>query len=475
MSFLHPWAFAGFASLMVLVLLSLWRQRPVRVVVPSARLWAMIPDRLPPVRSLQRPRVGLFLILQMLVASALVFAMAGPGIVESRPSHRHLTVVVDGSVYMQPRLDAVKGELRRLDSNDVITYIDSATLRTRSREYWARGTSDGVVDPGPALDLAASLGNPILYVSDRAPSWHPPPSATLHVALVGGPLRNIGIVDATVRDGRLFLRLSQAAPVTVSMDGKRLELPPAAVHLVDVPAGATRIDVRIPADDFLLDDTVVVEKSAGKVTVAFEGRPDAAIRTAIESNPQARIVQGGRPQVLIRIGAPPDRATAPLVVDVDPAGGVESWSPPGTLSITPHKLTEGMEAEDLHFQQVGKLVGPVESPLLSDAGSPIAAVVRPGHVMLAARYASTGWPARPSFPIFWANVLNYSASAAGSWRITGLLDEAASHPGQVHQPFDPAVLGPRPFAPLRIDLTGAAIALAALFLGLLWFVERRGI
>jgi len=46
-SFLHPGAFAGLASILLLILLSLWRQRPARVVVPSVRLWERISDRLP--------------------------------------------------------------------------------------------------------------------------------------------------------------------------------------------------------------------------------------------------------------------------------------------------------------------------------------------------------------------------------------------------------------------------------------------
>ena len=107
-------------------------------------------------------------------------------------------------------------------------------------------------------------------------------------------------------------------------------------------------------------------------------------------------------------------------------------------------------------------------------GEPVAAIRRPGEIVLAARWASTGWPTRRSFPIFWANVLDYAASGVGTWRAQGLLDEAASRPGLDPMPFDPGALDARPRVPLRTDLATGPVALAALLLAILWFVESRG-
>jgi hypothetical protein len=152
---------------------------------------------------------------------------------------------------------------------------------------------------------------------------------------------------------------------------------------------------------------------------------------------------------------------------------VESWGPPETISLAKHPLTEGMEAEDVKTALVGTLAGPVDAALILSGGKPVAAVRKPGEIAVAARYAESGWPATPSFPIFWSNVIGYGASGAAAWRAQGLLDESASRPGLERKTLDPGALGTRPLVPLRNDLTAASIALAALLLAVLWVVERR--
>ncbi len=473
MSFLHPGAFAGLASILLLILLSFWRQRPARVVVPSVRLWERIPDRLPPVRSLRRPRASVSLLLQMLVAAAIVTSMAGPGVVRERPAPRRIAVVLDVSASMMPRLDDMRRELAKLDPADDITLIESPTLVRRQGVGSFEILTDRAGDPGPALDLAASESKQMVFISDRAPAWTPPAGVKLHLALVGGPLRNVGIVDTGVAEGKLFMRLTAPAEVDVVIDGRSRRLPAAAFHLIEIPAEANRIAASLNPDEFPLDDRVELERDKARIDVGFEGRPDAAVLAAIESNPRARVVRGGSPRLLIRIGEASSRASTPVVVDVDPKEDVESWSAPGELSTARHPLMERVEAEDLRFLEVGKVTGPIETPLIYNAGAPIAAVRRRGEIVVAARYAATGWPARPSFPIFWANVIDYAASGAGAWRAKGLLDESASRPGPDRKPLDPGALETRPLAPVRTDLTGGSAALAAMLLALLWFVEGR--
>ncbi|HZL71256.1 MAG TPA: hypothetical protein VFC86_02250, partial [Planctomycetota bacterium] len=111
--------------------------------------------------------------------------------------------------------------------------------------------------------------------------------------------------------------------------------------------------------------------------------------------------------------------------------------------------------------------------LMFSGGKPFAALLKRGEIVIAAKYASAGWPARPSFPIFWANVLRYAASGAGAWSAKGLLDETASRPGLERMALDPGKFQARPLATLRTDLSGASIALAALLLAVLWFFESR--
>ena len=454
MSFLYPAAFAGLASVLVLILLSLWRLRPMKTVVPSVRLWREIPDRLPPVRSWHRPRANVSLMLQVLVAAALVFAMAGPGIEHMAPAPRMIAVIVDRSPAMIPRQEDVTRELAKLESGDGVLTYEGLHLDTRA-----------------TLDLAASQVKTIVYVSDRASTWVPPEGVTLHTVLVGGPLRNVGIVDAGVADGKLFLRLSESAEVRVSFGGPARTLPSSTFHLVDVPADVLRIDASVGPDDFKQDDQVILTREVGRIDVGFEGRPDRAILAAVEADSRARVVRGGSPRVLIRIGSASGKA--PLVVDVDPPDGVESWGPPETISLVRHSLTEGMEREDVKLAQVGTLAGPVDAPLILSGGKPVAALRKPGEIAVAARYAEGGWPATPSFPIFWSNVIGYGASGAAAWRAQGLLDESASRPGLEKKPLVPGALGPRPLVPRRNDLTAGAIGLAALLLAVLWIVERR--
>lgn len=473
MSFLHPGAFAGLASILILILLSFWRQRPARVVVPSVRLWERIPDRLPPVKALRRPRASVSLLLQMLVAAAIVTSMAGPGVVRERPAPRKIAVVLDVSASMMPRLDDMRRELAKLDPADDITMIESPTLIRRQGVGPFEILADRAGDPGPALDLAASEAKQIVFISDRTPAWTPPAGVKLNLALVGGPLRNVGIVDAGVENGKLFLRVSGAAgAVVVTIDGKDQWLGTDSFYLIDVPEKALRIEVQLgPPDGFEADDHVVLERTEARIDVGFEGRPDAAILAAIESNPRARVVRGGSPRLLIRIGEASGGASAPVMVHVDPKEGVKQWSPPGVISIEPHELTKGVEPEDLKLAEVGMAVA--VRPLMYSDGVEFAGLRRGGEIVIAARYASTGWPARPSFPIFWANVIDYAAAGVGAWRAKGLLDEAASSPGHERKPFDPGALESRPLAPVRTDLTGGSVAIAALLLALLWFVEGR--
>ena len=473
MSFLHPAAFAGLASILLLILLSFWRQRAARVVVPSVRLWERIPDRLPPVKSLRRPQASLSLLLQILVATALVISMAGPGVISERPAPRRIAVVVDLSASMGPRMEAARQELAKLDPTDDITLIESPSLVRRRGLAGDLKPIDRAGDPGPALDLAASEAKHVVFVSDRAPAWSPPPAVKLHLALVGGELDNTGIVDAGIEGRSLFVRLSRATEIEVVIGKEVIRPPSSAFHLVELPNDDSPITVSVGRDAFPADNEVVLRRDQARIDVGFEGRPDAMILAAIESNPRARVIRGGSPRLVIRNGPGATKVQAPFVVEVDPAEGVESWSPPGDLSSAKHPLTEGIDPADLKFAEVGKLAGTVEAAFLFNGAAPLAAVRRKGEIVLAARYAASGWPTRRSFPIFWANVLDYSASGLGAWRATGLLDEAASRPGLDRKPLDPGALEARPLAPRRTDLTAGSIALAALLLALVWLVESR--
>jgi len=262
--------------------------------------------------------------------------------------------------------------------------------------------------------------------------------------------------------------------VDVVIDGKILPATKGETAIVDIPAEAARIEARLKPDDFPVDDLVILEREPGRVEVALEGRPDAAIRAALEANPRARLVTNGAPRLRIRVAADANRNPAPVIVEIDPAEGVEEWMPAGPVSVSPHDLTRSVEAGDLQFSEIGRLKGPLETVLIhGPGGMPVAALRRPGEIVIAARYAGSGWPLRPSFPIFWANVVNYAGSGADSWRAKGLLNAEASRLGQDRRPLVPAALGERPLAPSRVDLTPVAILAAGILLAVMVALERR--
>ncbi|MFN3486458.1 MAG: hypothetical protein ACK44W_13400, partial [Planctomycetota bacterium] len=221
-------------------------------------------------------------------------------------------------------------------------------------------------------------------------------------------------------------------------------------------------------------------------------------------------------------------------VDEDPPPGrlrVRIHPPRGKLDGEPvvarHPLTEGWErraAEELVPAGVGEL--PPEAregePLLV-VGGRRAAVIRGRDVHLSIDCAPDRWPATVSFPIFWANVVNFARSGSSGLRVfrtgrpealasearivdpsgregpptrtflgyevgeyrlrfasgerkirTSLLDERESDVRGEARALDWDPADPAGREPLRRSLAGLGAAAALVFLALAWGMQARG-
>lgn len=471
MTFGNPAAFWGLAALAVPLLLSFWRRRPRPVPVPSVRLWKRVPDRVPPVRSLRTPRMNLLLLVQVLAIAAAVTGAAAPAAVRVEPAPRRIAVVVDTSPAMEARREAVARELAKLSARDEVAIFDSVSLR-RGHSAPAAGTTRR--DPATALSFAVSEAPIVIWISDRPSGWTPPAGVRYIEALVGGPLANVGIVDANVDGSKLFVRLSVQAPLTAKVDGLAKSLAAAETFLIPLPADAQAIDLSVPADAFPADDRVILKREAGPVDVAMEGRPDPSIRAAVRACPWARWVTSPNPKVLIRVGADPGPAEADVVVDVDPRTGLVSrWGPPGRISVSDAGFARSIPAEEVVVREVGVLEDPWDRPVLASDGAPFAASDREGkRWVVAARFGPQDWPVHPSFPIFWARLLE-SAAGGGGWKAEGLLDAESSRPGMERRPLEPSALGEPPRKARRHDLVPGFLTAAAILLVAAWILENR--
>ena len=377
-----PVALWGLLALGALILLSFWRLRPERVVVPSLALWRRLPDRVPPVRSLRRPLVSASLLAQIAAVACGVVGLAGPFLEKSGLKRRAHAIVIDLSARMHGRLDAAReqyGNIRRgLEEGARVDVWTFPPVR-RGEPVWEAAHVAG--DPALALELAARDADVVWFVGDR------PVAAKCRQALVGGPSQNRGFIDAYVEGGVLYARILEPAGERVAMFEPQEE-------------------IRLQPDAFPLDDVLYLDRRAAPVEVALEGRPDAAIRRALERLPHVRLVKGGRPSIVVRVGEPARADDPPARVIVDAPGGA---AVEGAIEVRPHALTASVHVDDLVLRDLREVEG---VPLVTVGGRTIAAV-RGREVVIGASIPPDGWPLRPSFPIFWSNVIEFLPESKG--------------------------------------------------------------
>ena len=534
MSFETPGALWGLLTLALLALFSLWRQAAARTVVPSLLLWKKIPERNPPLRALRRPRWRIDLLFQALAVTCLVLALAGPYVASSRPKPRRVALVLDTSARMlaggkweRARREAARWVEEKLSGDEVAFYASDPSPRRAERLEEIRPVH-AHVDLGPLLAVARSQADEVVVFSDR-------PVEGAHLRLLAGPAGNVGIVEFTAAEDELFARVVNYGPprsvrVRWSVDGeareeeRTLESGVSAWSRRGDFRKARRVSVEVRAEDgFALDDRGdAVRLEPDRIVVSLSGQRVPPLERALRAAAGVELrYDGGAGQVAIGVDEEPPAGELRVRIH-PPRGALE-----GEAVVARHPLMEGLErraAEELVPAGVGELpAGAREGEPLLVVGGRRAAAIRGREVHLSIDCAPDRWPATVSFPIFWANVIDFARRGASGWKVfrtgrpvelpaearivdpsgresapsrtflgyevgeyvlrfadgerrirTSLLDERESDTAGEARDLDWNPADPAGREPLRRSLAGLGAAAALGFLALAWLAQARG-
>lgn len=482
MKFENPAALWGLASLILLILFSLWRQASAKVVVPSLLLWKKIPERNPPVRALRRPRWRLELLLQALAVSAAVGALAKPYKETDEPKPRRVALVFDTSARMRAgdRLAKMKKHASQLIQDqlrkDVVTCYDAAPAPRSFKSPDDTHGADGHVDLAPLIAAARANSDLVILYSDHEVEGTLP-------ALFGAPADNAGIVAFSVSDDEAFIRIvnhgaPRKIPILLKTDSAEFrDTIPAGqltwAHKADYSKAAfLRVAIE-PADSFPLDDAVEATRLVGATSlVSLNGLYNEGLVRVFRSMPGVSVMNGELPA---RVAVGYDRDPGP--------GDVRVWlytpkaNLAGALKVEKHPLTADLEA------RVNELSGltwgevPALGKPLIRVGDKVAAALQGKelHVCVDVNQWQKGLK---SFPIFWVNVVDFAQGAASGLTVVhggpkaNLLDERESDTAGKSQELSlPPATAARNL--VRADLSGGAAWSALFFLVLAWLLQLR--
>lgn len=128
MSFLSPFAFFGLLLAIPIILMYMLRLRRREQVISSTFLWQQVLQDQEANTPWQRLRRNLLLILQLLILTALIFALARPFVLVPAISASRVAILLDASVSMAA-MDGLNGESRFVDAQiaalDLITSLSA--------------------------------------------------------------------------------------------------------------------------------------------------------------------------------------------------------------------------------------------------------------------------------------------------------------------------------------------------------------
>lgn len=500
MSFETPAAFWALGSLLLLAIFSLWRQAAVRTVVPSLRLWKLLPERNPPLRALRRPAWRWELLCSAAAVACLTAGLAGPFLTTERPRPRKIGIVIDTSARLRGRLDRMVARARELQAGplagDAVTYYGADPSLRSAKDPGAFKVVDVHVDVEAALGVARAENERVVLFSDRA-------AEGVEAELFDGPAGNVGVVEFQVSDPEVFARLvnhgaARRVAAWLEIDGRRLE------REIELPAGergwsekgdyskATSVALRLKADDgFPTDDAAGALRLAPPETaVALRGLDVPLLKRALTSVPGV-ILRDADPA--IAVGVDEDPGPAPLRVRLH----VPAASRQATVAPVAHPLTEGLRMSEIGSAGVGELPAGAGTPLLLAEGKPVLAL-QGTLIQAAIDLAPERWPSTPSFPIFWANVIHFARGgragfatprtgrpfplltyaageqeAEGRRWLVGLLDPRESDAAGTSRRLSWGAATDVGRERVRRPLGGAAALLGLVFVVLAWILQRR--
>jgi hypothetical protein len=402
--FLYPEALAFFALIPLLLIAYLVRERPRSVLVSSVLGYRALRG-LKAQRPWGWPRLDWLFLVELLILSLVVLAMAQPYVI-----HRHtpIAVVLDNSAAMQAgiplgaRFEAAKAALARAipDQNDVsVTLYLTAPQPHVIGEAISPARARSAIRKAPTVDAAQSVVSVSRMVRDLVsghrftqtffatanPVSQPLP-AGLHVFKAGDPLPNYAIGSFAVGgaqfgSGALKARLTlanfssqpQKLDVAISAEGKTLTHAQTRVEAREItgiefptlaPASAYRADLK-PADNFALDNVAFATPATGAQIQVLFVSPTPADAAGLISLPQLNV------RTMAPDNYSPDAAKADLLIfeygipkELPPANALLVM-PPGGDNVFGLRLVPGATTQITDWRSPDPLTDGVNFRLLS--------------------------------------------------------------------------------------------------------------
>jgi hypothetical protein len=435
--FLYPGALVFFALLPLLLIAYLVRERPRSIIVSSVLGYRALRG-LRAERPWGWPRLNWLFLIELLILSLVVLAMAQPYLI-----HRHtpVAVMLDNSAAMQAgvppgaRLEAAKAALIRAipDQNEVaVTLYVTAPQPHQIADGLTPARARAAIARVRAVDAAQSPVSVARMLRDivsgrrftqcffaTASPVSPPIPPTVHVFKAGDPIPNYAIGSFAVGgaqfgSGALKANLTvanfsvqpQTLEVSISAEGKALtraqaRLAPQEITAIEfptlAPAGSYRADLK-PADAFNLDNVAwATPPSGAQINVLFVS-PTPADAGGLQYLPQLNVhtispdnysPETAKADLLIFEYGIPKELPAANALLIMPPGGDNVFGlrvvPGATTQITdwrsPNPLTDGVNLRLLSLRQPESFaVHPwMQSVVNSNLGSLIMEGKHQGH------------------------------------------------------------------------------------------------
>jgi hypothetical protein len=404
MGFLYPGALVFFALVPLLLIAYLVRERPRSVIVSSILGYRALRG-LRAERPWGWPRLDWLFLIELLILSLVVLAMAQPYVIHH---HTPVAVVLDNSAAMQAgtppgaRFEAARTALERAIPNQsdvTVTLYVTAPQPRQIADALSPGQARSAIGKTKLVDAAQSTVSVARMLRDivagrrftqcffaTANPVSQPLPVGLHVFKAGDPLPNYAIGSFAVGgaqfgSGALRARLTignfspqpQTLEVAISAEGKTLtraqaRLEPQEITGVEfptlAPADVYRADLR-PADAFALDNVAWATPAAGAQIQVLFVSPTPGDAAGLPSLPQLSV------RTMLPENYSPDAAKADLLIfeygipKELPAANALLVMPPGSDNVFGVRLMPGATTQITDWRSPDPLTDGVNFRLLS--------------------------------------------------------------------------------------------------------------
>jgi len=469
MTFLSPNALWLLLILPLVYLFNVVKHRRLPVPAATLLIWRKVIDKAEAPRSSRKNLFNIALLLELLIVSAFMFALARPvSITETKG--RHILVVLDTSASMKAKTKDGKSRFEK--ALEVLSRIES---RLNSKDKLNIVVTVGVLKPGAqpevtdvAVDMAkivprkiagaAAAGNTVIVITDDpGPLDGILPPDTVIVG-VGGTRPNVGIVSAVAKrvkgeDNRfdVFVRMAKTGNIPFPEveahginDGTNKRKIPAevirsrgdAVHIRCELQNDSQISITInPPDDSLIADNKVSLWRQGKreITFAIFGNATPSLMRALAAV-QAEVIttSGGAPlpegAIPIYVSETPKPPYPKKFICINPRGNLPGFCSILSGSDAKAAKVESKLSDDVDLRDFPKNPGVIKSikpeaetetyvsaEFNGERRPLIAKLTRPGETayVIAFDPENTKWPETAGFPLYWAALAEDLAAEPG--------------------------------------------------------------